>query len=171
MILLVALLACGPADDTAGHPVTYPRLLAERDDKATILDRLDDEPYDAILVELDEQAALPLDLVDDPMTWDHDRYGRNASIAQSAAMRAWLFDDDAAAGVAIAALDDFATDFENNDTWDVNIRMPGPLIGFGPSQRSLPLGPRGSFSAARRAVSLTARLTSAIGSVRSPLAF
>jgi len=132
VILLVALLACRPGDDTGDTtPITYPRLLAESDDKAAILDRLGDEPYDAILDELDAQAALPLDLVDDPMAWDHDRYGRNASIAQSAAMRAWLFDDAAAADVAIAALDDLATDFENNDTWDVNIRMPGPLIGFG----------------------------------------
>ena len=116
----------GPARDPR-PALTHPTLLVTPADRDLVLGRVDREPYATILARLRDHAAA--DLRDpDPVTWDHRAYGHNGCIAQSNAMLAWLYDDGAAAERAKAILLDLRPDVETNDTWDLNIRMPAPLM-------------------------------------------
>ncbi|HJL15419.1 MAG TPA: heparinase II/III family protein, partial [Sandaracinaceae bacterium LLY-WYZ-13_1] len=106
---------------------THPTLLVTPDDRDVILARVERDPYDHVLAELRAQAAEEL-RTPDPEKWDHSAYGHNGCIAQANAMLAWLFDDDEAARRAHDVLLALEPDVETNDTWDLNIRMPDPMI-------------------------------------------
>lgn len=98
-------------------------------DRQPILDRLGEEPWATLHARLEARADEPLQ-ADSEEEWDHDVVGHNAGVAHAAALLAWLHQDAARAEVAIAAFEALQTDFQNNHEWDVNIRMPAPLIGF-----------------------------------------
>lgn len=138
---LLLLLACRPdpsgpgatgGDDSAPEvvaPLPHPFVAVTAEDRQPILDRLAQEPFATLHQRLVDQADEPLqtDAEDD---WDHDVVGHNAGVAHANAFLAWLHEDEARAATAIAAFEALQTDFENNAEWDVNIRMPSPLIGF-----------------------------------------
>ena len=134
------LLSCGPQDgpsptdgatDDTGTPsgLSHPFVTVTAADRQPILDRLDQEPYTTLYDRLEARAAEPLQ-TDADGDWDHDVVGHNAGVAHAAAWLAWLHQDAARAQVAIDAFEALETDFQNNSEWDVNIRMPAPLIGF-----------------------------------------
>ncbi len=128
--LLVALVACAPPE-VAPTPITYPRIFVSAADKPALRARLDEAPGPEILAALRERAERPYLPPRDPAAWDEVSNATNGETAQDAAMLAWLLDDEAMAAHAIALLDSLPTDFETNRNWDVNIRMPAPLFGFG----------------------------------------
>lgn len=139
-LLALLLLSCrpeaGPApddgatDDTGEVPaLAHPFVSVTAADRQPILDRLDQEPWATLHARLEARAAEPLQ-TDSEEEWDHDVVGHNAGVAHAAAFLAWLHQDAARAQVAIEAFDALQTDFQNNHEWDVNIRMPAPLIGF-----------------------------------------
>jgi hypothetical protein len=103
--------------------------LVSIDRKAEIAARVDREPYAEIFDLVRERAARDVE-TPDPNVWDHDVIGRNNETAQANALLAWLFDDEAAATKAREILLSMPTDFSTNTTWDVNIRMPHPLMSF-----------------------------------------
>lgn len=123
--LACALLAC--SDEPAAPPVHEPFLLATPEDRAATLERLEREPYSAILTVIEQRAARDYQ-EPDPDVWDHGTIGRNNETAQANAVLAWLFDDRAAADKARDFLTRMPSDFETNTTADVNIRMPHVLI-------------------------------------------
>ena len=123
MIGLVWLSCAAP------EPPVGPRWVVTPDRRDAILDRIGREPWAAILEQVEADAAR--DLVDpDPEVWDHDAHAANGQTALAAAMLAWLFDDALAAAKARDAMALLTDDFETNRQWDVNIRMPGSLMGF-----------------------------------------
>lgn len=139
-MILALLLACGggddtaggvaPGDDTAAAPgLVHPFVAVRADDRQAILDRIGQEPWASTYARLQAEAGEAL-RDSGPDAWDHDVVGDNAMTAQAAALLAWLHQDPEWAAVAIAAMDAIETDFENSTTWDVNIRMPAPLIGY-----------------------------------------
>lgn len=143
LLLTLLLAACDgappPATDAGTPPIdagsdrvpraaiAHPSLLVVDADRARILERMAREPYASVLVALRERAALPL-REPDPVEWDHDAYGHNGCVAQANALLAWLYDDAAAAARAREILLALRPDVETNGTWDLNIRMPAPLM-------------------------------------------
>jgi hypothetical protein len=107
----------------------FPTILFRADHRATILERIDRAPYSAMTATLRERAAREYD-EGDPDEWSHGANGRNAETAKAAAMLAWLFDDADEAAIARDFLSRIPTDYETHRTWDINIRMPHPLMGW-----------------------------------------
>lgn len=138
-MILALLLACAgddggdavsPGDDGAAiTQVEHPFVAVRADDRQAMLDRLELEPWATLYQRTVEQADLELE-ADADGEWDHEVVGHNALVAQANALLAWLHDDPERAALAMAAFDVLETDFENNSEWDVNIRMPRPLIGY-----------------------------------------
>jgi len=117
-------------DEDTAEPLGYPRLMVTSEHKAIILDRVDREPYASILAGVRETAALDYEQDEDPDVWDHDANGDNAEVAQANAFLAWLYGDEAAGDKARSFARQLESDFETNNTWDVNIRMPHTLVGY-----------------------------------------
>jgi hypothetical protein len=113
----------GPVEPAPRHPV----LIATAAEKEVVLDRLDREPYATILATIEAIAAEPYE-EPTPAPWDHRTIGHNNTTAQANALIAWLKDDEAAAQKARELLLAMPSDFETNNTWDVNIRMPHVLM-------------------------------------------
>lgn len=134
---LLGLLACAgkdePSPEDSARPLTHPHLLLTEDRRAATLARLDAEPWATIWGKLEACAAAPL-REPTPGDWDSGAHGANAAVAECAATIAYLSDDpaeaEAAAQLSRAAMQRFDDNFEDNADWDVNIRMPGPLIGY-----------------------------------------
>lgn len=117
----------GGSDRTPRPAIAHPSLLVTAADRDVILGRVDREPYASVLAELRAHAALPLrELPSD--AWDHSVYGHNGCVAQANAMLAWLYDDAEAAERARQILLALRDDVNTDVTWDLNIRMPEPLI-------------------------------------------
>lgn len=131
-LLIAALFSCsGPADTGATEdPLGFPRLMVTDDHRSLILSRVEREPYASILADIREIAARPYEQDADPAVWDHDANGHNAETAQANAFLAWLYEDEQSARTALSFMRQLEDDFETNDTWDVNIRMPHTLIGY-----------------------------------------
>jgi len=122
----IPMVDAGPA--RAPRPaLPHPTLLFREDDRAMVLERVEREPYATVLERIRERAAAAL-REPDPAEWDHSAYGHNGCVAQANAVLAWLEDDDAAAARARAILEDLRPDVETNDQWDLNIRMPAPMV-------------------------------------------
>ena len=128
---VVLLWAC-VAPDAGKSEVTgdtFPELAVTPEHRAPILDRIEESPWSEVYAHLVETAAEPRE-EGDPSTWDHGARGHNMRVAQANATLAWLHDDAEAAGTALALLDAFPTNWEQHGTWDINIRMVEPLVGF-----------------------------------------
>src|SRR5690606_6677939 len=104
-------MACGCGDEPLAPAEHDARLLATEAQRALVLERLDREPYAAILAVIAERAARPYE-APDPAVWDHGTIGHNSEIAQANAVLAWLHDDSAAAARAKEGLLSMPTDFE-----------------------------------------------------------
>ncbi|MBX3275616.1 MAG: heparinase II/III family protein [Sandaracinaceae bacterium] len=107
-------------------PITHPSLLFRPEDRDAIRARVAREPYAGVLAALRERAALPLRAREE--RWDHRVYGHNGCVAQANAVLAWLEDDADAAARAREILLALEPDVDTDDTWDLNIRMPAPLM-------------------------------------------
>ena len=133
MIPLLLFLACTPPDDTDSTvketETVYPRLWITPDDKEFALDRITREPYDDILEALTALADRDYE-EPDLEVWDHSAHGRNGETAQANALLAFIFDDEERGEKALSFLSQLPDDFETNATWDVNIRMAHPLLGY-----------------------------------------
>lgn len=128
--MIALLLACaGPAPQPPADEAGHPRWVVTAEQREPILARLDRQPWASALQILEEDAARSL-VEPDPEHWDHDTHASNGQTAMAAAMIAWLFDDAEAAAHAREAMALLTDDFETNLQWDVNIRMPGTLMGF-----------------------------------------
>ncbi len=128
LVALAVLLLVGCPTDEA-DPDPFPTILVRAEHRDVILERLDREPYVAIHAEIEERAAREYD-PGDPDVWDHHAHGRNAETARDAALLAWLHDDAAMAAKARDLLARIPTDYDSHRTWDINIRMPHPLMGW-----------------------------------------
>lgn len=117
----------GGSDRTPRPALAHPSLLVTAADRDGILARVDREPYATVLAALRARAAAPLQDVD-PAVWDHGVYGNNGCIAQANAMLAWLYDDHEAGARARDILLALQPNVDTDDTWDLNIRMPAPLM-------------------------------------------
>jgi hypothetical protein len=133
---LLGIMACAGGDGPKAEgakPLVHPHLLLTEDRRAATLARLNDEPWATIWAKLGACAAAPL-REPTPGDWDSGAHGANATVAECAATIAYLSDDEAeaeaAAQLSRAAMAVFDDNFEDNSDWDVNIRMPGPLIGY-----------------------------------------
>ena len=129
-MVVLALLGCkAPTEESPIDAVVHPRLMVTPGDRTRVLDRLGREPFASALSELETRAAGEW-REPDPDVWDHSAWGHNGEIAEANAFIAWLLDDADAAEKARSFLLDFEGGFNTNTTWDVNIRMPHPLMGF-----------------------------------------
>lgn len=127
--VLLLLIGCASGEPAVGPGPQHPRLVAPASSKEAIKARLDRPPTSLALAAVVERAARPYE-TPDPLEWDHGAHGHNGQIAQSNAMLAWLLDDEAAARKAVQGFELLTTDFETNQTWDVNIRMPHVLMPY-----------------------------------------
>ena len=131
--LVAAFAACGCSDDgghtppPSGDDGVHPVLIATDAQKDIVVERLDREPYASILADIEAIAARPSE-EPTPQPWDHGTIGHNNTTAQANALIAWLRDDENAAARAREILLAMPDDFETNETWDVNIRMPHVLM-------------------------------------------
>jgi hypothetical protein len=127
--LALALLTASGCGDEHLAPLddARPTLFVRGEDAPLIRERLSREPYATVHAKLVERAARERE-APHATVWDHDAIGRNMETAQASATLAWLHDDQAAADKARALLLALPTNFDSNDTWDVNIRMPRVLM-------------------------------------------
>ena len=122
LMLVCALLACGE-EDPAPEAIVYPRLIVRADQKQEVLSRRYEEPYATLYQRIRAHAEREY-RVADASVWDWRTFNKNACIAQAAAFLAWLEDDAAQAEKARRYFRDLTTDYENHNSWDLNIRLP-----------------------------------------------
>lgn len=131
MLVLLSLLACKGPEDTgvAELPCAQRPCLAVRaSQKQDILARLEAEPWASVYARVVERADREWRESSDA-GWDHSAVGQDATTAQAAAFLAWLHGDEAYGDKARDFLLDLPTDVETTPVWDVNIRMPNPVVG------------------------------------------
>jgi len=114
--------------DDPANPI-YPSMAVLPEHRDLILARLDAEITGDIYDRIVEDATAEYE-AHDTSEWDHKAHGHNATTAQANALLAWLHDDPEAGAKATDFLLQLPDDFETNTTWDVNIRMPEPLMGY-----------------------------------------
>jgi hypothetical protein len=139
LCLAAALFAVGCSDDDVAAP-HEPWLWVRADRHDEIAARLSREPYASILGVIEAEADNPF-REPEAGRWDHQSIGHNNHVAQANAVLAWLFADEERARKAVDLLSRMPTDFENNDTWDVNIRMPHVLMTYAYAWDLLRAGP------------------------------
>lgn len=122
-----ALFVLGCSDEPAADH--EPWLWVRADRQAEIASRATREPYAAILEVIEATANEPI-REPEPGRWDHGAIGHDNRVAQANAVLAWLFSDETRGRRAVERMLRMPTDFENNDTWDVNIRMPHVLMTY-----------------------------------------
>lgn len=125
--LLLAGVGC--SGEEAAVDMRPPSLLAPAEMRESVAARAGTAPFDTYL-DVVREIATQEARIPDPDEWDHGAVGHNMAIAQANAVLAWLFDDEEAAARAKALLLSLPTDFETNQTWDVNIRMPRVLMPY-----------------------------------------
>ena len=131
--LLFGLLTLSCADEEvveepAERIITHPGLMVTSDHKSVLLERIEREPYATMWAEIVAEADLPFSEREEGSEWDEKVARTNAAIAQSAALIAWLQDDEVMAGKAIDALERLDTDWETNHEWGINLGMPQVLM-------------------------------------------
>lgn len=109
----------------------HPHMLMLPDMKSIVLGRIDsgNEPYKTKytnIVLTAENEYKP----GDPLVWNPSDEEYNARIAQANAFLAYLYNDESRARKAIDVLTKIRTDFETNQQYDVNIRIPGVVIKY-----------------------------------------
>lgn len=107
----------------------HPTLAVTPNHKPLMQGRMNSPIYEDVYDRIVETAAADYD-PHDVDEWDFTSHGRNARTAQANALLAWLHDDEEAAAKALDFLSRLPDDFETNTTWDANIRMPEPLMGY-----------------------------------------
>jgi hypothetical protein len=122
----LALLLAACSEDPPPEPervIVHPHLAVRADQKESILARLNDAPFDALYARItaraDNEFSEP-----EAGVWDWKTYNKNACISQANAFLAWLHDDPTRAEKPRQYFRDLATDYENHNSWDLNIRMP-----------------------------------------------
>ena len=124
LLLFASLLMGCPEDPPPEEPVVvYPHLAVRADQKASILARLSDAPFDELYARIVDRADSDF-REPEPDIWNWKTYNKNACISQANAFLAWLHDDPARAEKPRQYFRDLATDYENHNSWDLNIRMP-----------------------------------------------
>ena len=113
-----------PEESPPEEPVVvYPHLAVRADQKASILARLSDAPFDELYRRIVARADSDFRQPEEGI-WDWKTYNKNACISQANAFLAWLHDDPSRADKPRQYFRDLATDYENHNSWDLNIRMP-----------------------------------------------
>jgi hypothetical protein len=121
--IVFVLSACWGDEAPEDKTPTYPHLAVRAEQKAEILDRLNEEPFKTLYERVVARADQPYREAD-PELWDWRTYNTNACIAQDSAFLAWLHGDETRATKARLYFSDLATDYERHNSWDLNIRIP-----------------------------------------------
>ncbi len=128
LCVCVSSVGCGKDGKQPQQP-KHPHMLMLPEHRALVLSRIDREPYDMILSKVYEMAAYEHQ-PGDPEEWGHGEEGHNAEGAQANAFLAYIYEDEDAGRKAVEFLDRVRTDFETNQVFDVNIRIPHAVIGY-----------------------------------------
>ena len=133
---LGGMLACSEPTDpnkkppNGKDPITYPRALIPKGaTKEDIKKKITAEPFSLIYKKLEARSKAEIRPAK-PGTWESKVNEHNAGNAEAAAFLAWLNDDKAAADRALANIETFKDNWGDNTTWDINIRMPAPLMQY-----------------------------------------
>ena len=122
-LLAWALSGCAEDVPPPEPVVVYPHLAVRADQKSAILARLADAPFDALYAQIVARAERDF-IVPEEGKWDWRAYNKNACISQASSFLAWLHDDAERAEKPRRYFRELATDYENHNSWDLNIRMP-----------------------------------------------
>ena len=122
-LLAWALSGCAEDVPPPEPVVVYPHLAVRADQKSAILARLADAPFDALYAQIVARAERDF-TVPEEGKWDWRAYNKNACISQASSFLAWLHDDAERAEKPRRYFRELATDYENHNSWDLNIRMP-----------------------------------------------
>lgn len=125
-----ASVAPEPIVEKTGTGVTYPRTtVASGLSKDELQSKWKKEPFASLYQGVEEQAKKKY-ITPDPSKWNHREHGDNGKIAESNAFLAWLNNDKAAAERALEGMSLLTTNWETHGVWDINIRMPEPMLHY-----------------------------------------
>ena len=128
--MTLLLFACTRgAVDTAVEPVVHPTLMVRDEMRQDILAKAGTEPHDTLLQQVVDRADEELRETS-LEGWSSSDHGHNGKVAQANAFLAWLHQDEARAAKALEAFTYLDDDWSDNGNWDINIRMPYPLMGY-----------------------------------------
>lgn len=116
--------------DNPGTGATYPRMIVPKGvEKGSLQSKFKEEPFASIYKSIQDRAKSELKTPSKDK-WNHRDHGHNGQIAEANAFLAWLNDDKASAERALKAMDMLATNWRSHGVWDINIRMPEPLMSY-----------------------------------------
>ncbi len=126
IIFSLFLLSC-----TKKKEIRHPHMLMLPEMKKSVLERINsgNEPYKTKYNSIELTADNEYN-PGDPLVWNHREEEYNAKIAQANAFLAYIYNDEARARKAIDILAKIRTDFETNQQYDANIRIPGVVIRY-----------------------------------------
>jgi hypothetical protein len=110
------------------RPTQFPSLVALPDQKEVIKSRLSLPVYSDIFADIQTKAGQAYVERSDATVWDSS-HEKNGEIAANAAFLAWINDDPTMGEKAKSFLEKLPTDYNSNQTIDINIRMPHVLVG------------------------------------------
>lgn len=110
------------------RPDFAPSLMLLPEDKATILSRIEKEPFASILDKIVSSANK--DHYDLPENVFDSAEQRNGVVAQHAAFLAWLNDDSAMADKARDFIKQLSREYSTHEDGDLNIRMPSIVMCY-----------------------------------------
>jgi hypothetical protein len=128
LLLAVLLAGCPVEPEPEPEAPAHPTLIVRPGHKQVVLDRIGTEPWATVYGQLVGRADSATREPSTEGVWDPSANGTNCSTAQDAAFLAWLHDDADRAARSKELLLSLPVDFRTNNTWDINIRMPGVLI-------------------------------------------
>ena len=126
--LAIAAAGCG-GDETAPSTPHEPFLWVTADRHDDLVARADREPYASIVAVIQKIADRPW-AEPESDRWDSQTISGDNQVAQANAVLAWLYDDETRARKAVDFMLRMPTDFENNDVWDVDIRMAHVIMTY-----------------------------------------
>lgn len=111
-------------------PVSYPKaVIPPGMTKEALQQKIKSEPFATLYKKLEADSKREI-RQPEPGTWTSQVNEHNATNAAAAAFLAWLNDDKEAAERAKANIATFKDNYSDHTTWDLNIRMPAPLIHY-----------------------------------------